>query len=179
MQAHAFWEFLLFFFSFFGAVASSSTYPCQWVGQWVIVSDLEIVIASPIFASLLGTPTWGENSESFPQYQLLSSPIYLNWGMYIWKYWLVLQLYQFIHHFLLFVIHLSTHIFHLRKKPGLHLRKVLFWSAFLLSWSAFFFLYPGRLFSSSILVGWPRKQETSTSPSFHSRSAKTVIAPVW
>ena len=41
---------------FLDAIASPSTYPCQWVGesfrQWVIVSDLEIAIASPGFASL-------------------------------------------------------------------------------------------------------------------------------
>ena len=41
---------------FLDAIASPSTYPCQWVGQWVsewfIVSDLEIAIASPSFASL-------------------------------------------------------------------------------------------------------------------------------
>ena len=43
--------------SFLDAIASTSTYPCQsvseWVSQWVIVSDLEIAIASPSFASLL------------------------------------------------------------------------------------------------------------------------------
>ena len=42
---------------FLDAIASPSTYPCQsvseWVSQWVIVSDLEIAIASPSFASLL------------------------------------------------------------------------------------------------------------------------------
>ena len=35
--------------NFLDAIASSSTYPCQWV----IVSDLEIAIASPSCASLL------------------------------------------------------------------------------------------------------------------------------
>ena len=34
------------------AIASPSSYPCQWVVQWSIVSDLEIAIASPSFASL-------------------------------------------------------------------------------------------------------------------------------
>ena len=38
------------------AIASTSTYPCQWVGQWVsewfIVSDLEITIAFLSFVSL-------------------------------------------------------------------------------------------------------------------------------
>ena len=38
---------------FLDAIAYPSTYPCQSVGQWVIVSDLEIAIASPSFASLL------------------------------------------------------------------------------------------------------------------------------
>ena len=41
---------------FLDAIASPSTYPCQsvseWVSQWVIVSDLEIAIAYPSFASL-------------------------------------------------------------------------------------------------------------------------------
>ena len=42
---------------FLDAIASPSTYPCQsvseWVSEWVIVSDLEIAIASPSFTSLL------------------------------------------------------------------------------------------------------------------------------
>ena len=42
---------------FLDAIASPSSYPCQWVSEWVsqwlIVSDLEIAIASPSFASLL------------------------------------------------------------------------------------------------------------------------------
>ena len=38
---------------FLDVIASPSTYPCQWVSQWVTVSDLEIAIASPSFASLL------------------------------------------------------------------------------------------------------------------------------
>ena len=42
--------------SILDVIASSSTYPCQSVGQSVresfIVSDLEIAIASPSFASL-------------------------------------------------------------------------------------------------------------------------------
>ena len=42
---------------FLDAMASPNTYTCQWVGRWVrqwfIVSDLEIVIASPRVASLL------------------------------------------------------------------------------------------------------------------------------
>ena len=32
---------------FLDVIASPSTYPCQWVSQWVTVSDLEIAIASP------------------------------------------------------------------------------------------------------------------------------------
>ena len=36
-----------------GPISSPSSYPCQSVGQWLIVSDLEIGIASPSFASLL------------------------------------------------------------------------------------------------------------------------------
>ena len=38
--------------TFLDATASPSTYPYQWVGQWLRVSDLEIAIASPSFASL-------------------------------------------------------------------------------------------------------------------------------
>ena len=42
--------------TFLDAIASPSTYPCQWVSGSVsgslIVSDLEIAIASPSFASL-------------------------------------------------------------------------------------------------------------------------------
>ena len=42
---------------FLDAIASPCTYPCQSVGEsvseWLIVSDLEIAIASPNFASLL------------------------------------------------------------------------------------------------------------------------------
>ena len=38
---------------FLDAIASPSTYPCQWVSQWVSDSfRLEIAIASPSFASL-------------------------------------------------------------------------------------------------------------------------------
>ena len=42
---------------FLDAIASPSSYPCQpvsqwWVSEWLIVSDLEIAIASPSFASL-------------------------------------------------------------------------------------------------------------------------------
>ena len=37
---------------FLDAIVSPSSYPCQSVGQWLIVSDLEIAIASPSFASL-------------------------------------------------------------------------------------------------------------------------------
>ena len=33
-------------------IASPSTYPCQWVSGSLIVSDLEIAIASPSFAGL-------------------------------------------------------------------------------------------------------------------------------
>ena len=44
---------------FFDAIASPSTYlgsyPYQSVGEWLIVSDLEIAIASPSFASLFCT----------------------------------------------------------------------------------------------------------------------------
>ena len=36
---------------FLDAIAPPSSYPCQWVGHWLIVSDLEIAIASPSFAS--------------------------------------------------------------------------------------------------------------------------------
>ena len=40
--------------AFLDAIASSSTYPCQSVGEWVIDSfRLEIAITSPSFASLL------------------------------------------------------------------------------------------------------------------------------
>ena len=43
-------------FPFLDAIASPSSYPCQWVSQsvseWWLVSDLEIAIASPSFASL-------------------------------------------------------------------------------------------------------------------------------
>ena len=39
--------------SFLDATASHSGYPCQSVGQSLIVSDLEIAITSPSFASLL------------------------------------------------------------------------------------------------------------------------------
>ena len=41
---------------FLDVIASPSTYPCQSVGQWVIVSDLEISISSPSFASLFWIP---------------------------------------------------------------------------------------------------------------------------
>ena len=37
---------------FLDAIASPRSYPCQWVSQWLIVSDLEIATASPSFASL-------------------------------------------------------------------------------------------------------------------------------
>ena len=37
---------------FLDVIASPSTYPCQWVSEWFIVSYLEIAIASPSFASL-------------------------------------------------------------------------------------------------------------------------------
>ena len=43
-------------FDFFkDAIASPSSYPCQWMSEWLIVSDLEIAIASLSFASLLLT----------------------------------------------------------------------------------------------------------------------------
>ena len=38
------------------AIASPSTYPCQWVSQWFIVSDLEIAIASPSFEIFFDAP---------------------------------------------------------------------------------------------------------------------------
>ena len=38
--------------TFLDAIASPSTYPCQSVSEWFIVSDLEIAIAYPSFASL-------------------------------------------------------------------------------------------------------------------------------
>ena len=40
-------------YGFLDAIASPSTYPCQWVSEWVIVSDLEIAIASLRVASLV------------------------------------------------------------------------------------------------------------------------------
>ena len=39
--------------NFLDVIASPSSYPCQWVGQWLIFSDLGIALASPSFASLL------------------------------------------------------------------------------------------------------------------------------
>ena len=41
--------------SFLDAIASPRSYPCQSLSEWVIVSDLEIAIASPGFASLFRT----------------------------------------------------------------------------------------------------------------------------
>ena len=49
-------DYELVFLLFLDAIAFPSTYPRQsvgqWVSEWVIVSDLEIAIASPNFASL-------------------------------------------------------------------------------------------------------------------------------
>ena len=60
-------------FIFLDAIASPSTYPCQWVSGSVIDSfKLEIAIASPSFASLF----WQKLSDSlepFPSSRLLSS----------------------------------------------------------------------------------------------------------
>ena len=50
---------------FSDAIASTSSYPCQWasewVSEWLIVSDLEIAIASPSFASLFTNWTFGSS----------------------------------------------------------------------------------------------------------------------
>ena len=43
---------LIGFDKFLDAIASPSSNPCVSVSQWLIVSDLEIAIASPSFASL-------------------------------------------------------------------------------------------------------------------------------
>ena len=45
--------------NFLDAIASPSTYPCQWVSGSLIVSDLEIAITSLSFASLFAVQSSG------------------------------------------------------------------------------------------------------------------------
>ena len=44
---------LYFSFIFLNAIVTPCTYSCQWVSEWVIVSEWRIAIASPSFANLI------------------------------------------------------------------------------------------------------------------------------
>ena len=58
---------------FLDAIASPSTYHCQSVGESLIVSDLEIVIASLSFASLLVTSSESISLEPYNQIKFFPS----------------------------------------------------------------------------------------------------------
>ena len=82
---------------FLDAIASPSTYPCQWVsewvsewvGQWLIVSDLEIAIASPSFVRLFSYED-GEYMECIlnAQYTYSMTQWKIKLNGWIWLKWI-------------------------------------------------------------------------------------------
>ena len=68
---------------FSDGIASPRSYPCQWVSEWVIVSDLEIAIASLSFASLLiMLSTWMQFFWFF-----VNGVHHNSWISEKWKHW--------------------------------------------------------------------------------------------
>ena len=73
------------------AIAFPSTFPCQSVGESLIVSNLEIAISSPSFASLLDYLELDQPTCCTKQ-SLLSNPVIMNQSKDVKKHFFVLRI---------------------------------------------------------------------------------------